>query len=59
MVHEGSTLSEIRQRKTNTTIAFEVESNKANLIETETKMVVARDWGWGDGWLKNIHLFIK
>ena len=47
MVLEGITQSEIRQRKTNTTRAFEVESDKANLIETKTTMVVARDWGWG------------
>lgn len=37
MVLEGITVSEIRQRYTNTMISLEVKSKKANVIRTETQ----------------------
>lgn len=41
-------LSEISQRKTNTVPShLYVKSKKADLVKTENRMVVARDWGLG------------
>ena len=37
MVLEGITVSEIRQRYTNTMISLEVKPKKANFIRTETQ----------------------
>ena len=53
---EGIMLSEIRQRKTNTIECnLSVETEKAKLIETDSRMVLIRSWQrveggwkWGD-----------
>lgn len=49
---EGIMLSEIRQRKTNTIECnLSVETEKAKLIETDSRMVLIRSWQRvGGGW---------
>lgn len=41
--------SDESQRKTNTAECHsQVESKNAELVETESSMVVTRNWGWGE-----------
>ena len=49
---ERIVLDEISQTKANIVYHLYVESKKAKLIETESRMVITREWGgprvWGD-----------